>query len=461
MEIEAMSDVYYDSGNIAIGRKILERYHCDIDDYFRDRSKAHRVIESEFSEIFDSESEGFAYVVAGILNEPDPDKRIDFLPLISKLCYCWEDFLLLLLRVDYFDTERLGELLGGYSISVSGESLSEYHWEKLRVDKYWDDNSCFNILGLYEFKECLERGRGLPYDDVIGFIVKYLLRSNGARMFQKIGKTTNFLTVISISQYFDFSNLSRVSRISDNIYFKYEAVRVILNKHPRGVDVDYSNQEVEGFYFFVDQIQKEMHHHDMAKFFLSRMIFGEGLLYFIPGLFSACSPLFMNAFVEELDFSVYGTTSGAESWGRVLENMKDSEIRRCFSKFIYDRWILELDEFDGYLGSLYLTDFVNVVLFWLKEHEDCNSICERLCACVKDIEQVDNFWFEDIVNQNLFLYKRFSLLFVFGIVAKSNECFDLVKNVEVLVGGSLLLGSEMSTSGKMTSKQLFEKYLFF
>ena len=84
------------------------------------------------------------------------------------------------------------------------------------------------------------------------------------------------------------------------------------------------------------------------------------------------------------------------------------------SKIIYDRWKDCIENSKDERVSIILTDAINIVIFYIikrMSNEEFESMCE---AYKKELNEINNYWFENSVKRMSYYNKKVSILFALG-----------------------------------------------
>ena len=127
---------------------------------------------------------------------------------------------------------------------------------------------------------------------------------------------------------------------------------------------------------------------------------------------------------------------------------------------IFQRWSDYIDNYDEYFSSIILTDVRDILIEYVKKHLEQNRIKKELKRCIRNIEEINNKWFESSIEQSNYFYKNMSKLFVYGMAIEKYNLNSIKSDIKNICTKSSLLKREENYSDKATTLNLFNECIF-
>jgi len=148
---------------------------------------------------------------------------------------------------------------------------------------------------------------------------------------------------------------------------------------------------------------------------------------------------------------------------KILNNcffsIKNNETKKEVFKKIFYRWNEFVNCYEEYLGSIILTDIIDVVIHYIRVFGDKTIIIKNINNIIGKLCEIDNFWFKDRLEQENYYYKQMSKLFVYGSAIDRFHLSELKEKISYICKNSYILTKEHVYQNNKSTLQLFKEHI--
>ncbi len=126
---------------------------------------------------------------------------------------------------------------------------------------------------------------------------------------------------------------------------------------------------------------------------------------------------------------------------------------------MFYRWLEFIDNYNEYLGSIILTDTIDIVILYIVNFLDKTEVKKEIEKILDTLDEINNIWFKNKVDQENFFYKQLSRLFVYSFALNKFELFEEKQNILKLCKDSLIIQKEPQMNNRKTTLALFNEYI--
>ena len=163
----------------------------------------------------------------------------------------------------------------------------------------------------------------------------------------------------------------------------------------------------------------------------------------------------IDIFIDSIKIDKYSTYSNIEALNDCLLQCKNKYILEK----IFQKWLYFIDNNFDYFFSIVLTNFKDILIEYVTNYLEKSNIEEELKKCIYNIEEINNKWFESIVERNRYFYKNMTKLFLYGMAIKKYKLVEIKSNIEDICNKSHILHIENTYNIEDNTLELFNKYI--
>lgn len=435
----------------------------DFDSIYKDMEQKYSI--KKYSIPYDDNStEIYKQLVLSVVNISDNKKRLKLIPLIVYLDI--ENILYNYLhKNNYFDSfiEINDFFIGTFKdsyVSTAIKNISRHHWESEAYENYKKglENKDFNKI--YNFVEAVQR-RNFMYEPFI-----------------------DFLSFVSAKMFFDdFVNLLD----SEDDVFKIKYLLNNLTIKEKFLLADKSNNEFVKFEAIRDSVYFQSNHNScsnllkdenellssiMISLTQGKQIWKDCLQYFLvypsrnPQLFlpladvlNKSSDEIIDIFIDTIKINQYFNEDSKDALNNSILKIYDDNIQKYIMEKIFLRWYGFIDSYEDYIGSLLLTDVIDIVIVYIREFVSKEAIEIEINQFIYDIEEIDNKWFKSSSEQSNYLYKQLTKLFIYGFSLEKHNLNEMKERLKCILQNLEAQLKNDYTQNTKSSMQLFKEHI--
>ena len=405
-------------------------------------------------------------LILTVVNETDTKKKAKLIPLII---YLDNDrfFYNYLFKIKYFDDfiYDIKDLFVG-TISSSGvkvnniEELSPYHQEKEWFESYKKGIENLNFKQIYSFVEDVERGMGHRFDIYLDFLIFITYKY----FFDDLVKITNnkkdMFEIIYLTNILNIEETLNLALKSNNYLLKFESIR-------KAVYFKYNN------YYCLNLLKVER---DLLKDIIVQLskdscIWQQFLDYYLEyplrsiQLFEPMSKTIVDidskcisSLIQTIKIDKHIDNDSKEALNSLILNIKNDVIQKEILEKLFYRWNEFVDNYSEYFGTIILTDIIDIVIVYIRDFLDKTLVINTINKILYNLDEIENFWFKDRLEQTNYFYKQMSKLFVYAFVLDIYELYDMKEKISIICNNNQILKKEQGYQAK-TTLQLFETHI--
>ena len=325
------------------------------------------------------------------------------------------------------------------------------------------DTINFSCLGAY-LDSCNRSGR-LNYNiPLLNMLSPILYRLNRDDFIKILSATNELINCLSLINQLDYGQKIDVALASDNPLVKFAVLWLIINYGNNAYDLYLSRPESSNLSKLILQFSKDSKiWEEFKKFIFSKITMNINLHHIVQAIGQASSLAKANLvyhFFEQLPIVKYSNEHNIANITRLIFSINDVTLQRNICKKLFLRWASYVDGYTENLDSMLLTNFIDLAI-----HHVCNSFTEqeleqRIDDILSLIDIVDNIWFNNITEQNSFIYKQVSKLFIlcFGLKKLGNTKY--LEEIKLFLENLKILKNKIQINNIKTSLTMFQEYIF-
>lgn len=405
-------------------------------------------------------------LILTVVNETDTKKKAKLIPLIIYL-YNDRFFYNYLFKIKYFDDfiYDIKDLFVG-TISSSGvkvnniEELSPYHQKKEWFESYKKGIENLNFKQIYSFVEGVERGMGHRFDIYLDFLIFITYKY----FFDDLVKITNnkkdMFEIIYLTNILNIEETLNLALKSNNYLLKFESIR-------KAVYFKYNN------YYCLNLLKVER---DLLKDIIVQLskdscIWQQFLDYYLEyplrsiQLFEPMSKTIVDidskcisSLIQTIKIDKHIDNDSKEALNSLILNIKNDVIQKEILEKLFYRWNEFVDNYSEYFGTIILTDIIDIVIVYIRDFLDKTLVINTINKILYNLDEIENFWFKDRLEQTNYFYKQMSKLFVYAFVLDIYELYDMKEKISIICNNNQILKKEQGYQAK-TTLQLFETHI--
>jgi hypothetical protein len=448
-------DKYYD---LFDSKKYLGK---DFDSIYEDMEQIYEI--RKYSMPYDeSSTKIYKKLIFSVINTSDKKKILKHIPLIIYLDV--ENILYnYLFKNNYFDNfleikDFFISNLKDCNINIDTKDISKNHWESEAFENYKKGLKEKDFNKIYNFVEAVHRGNFMyePYIDFISFIVVKMFFNEFVNI---LDSTDNIFKINYMLSKLEIKDKLLLANKTKNILVKFDVIRSSVyfqsNNH------SFLKDENELILNMILSLTKD------------KKVWKDFLQYFLiypsrnPQLFLPLSEVLnqsqydvIDIFIDTIKINQYFDENSKDALNNSILKIKSDEIQKYIMEKLFIRWKNFIDNYEDYMGNLFLTDVIDIVIVYVREFLSKEVIEKEIKQLIFNIEEIDNKWFKNSSEQGNYLYKQLSKLFVYGFALEKYKLINLRNEIKYLLQNiENDLRSEYSNNTKSTL-QLFNEYFF-
>ena len=435
----------------------------DFDSIYKDMETAYYI--KKYSMPHDDNSTAiYKQLVLSVVNIFDNKKRLKVIPLIVYLdienilyTYLYEN--------NYFDCFAgikdffIGTLKDS-SVSANTKNISKHHWESEAYESYKQGLEQKDFTQIYNFVEAIQRGNFMyePYIDFLSFM--------SAKMF-----FDDFVNVLdTVNDVFKIkyllNNLTTKEKLlladkTKNILVKFDAIRSSVyfqsNRNNCSNLLKDENELISKNMLSLTQDKQVWK--DFLQYFLIYPSRNPQLFLPLADVLSQSSDDVLDIFIDTIKINQYFDEDSKEAINNSILKIEDDEVKKYIMEKIFLRWCEFIDNYEDYIGSLLLADVIDIAIVYIKEFVSRDVIKNEINHFIYDIEEIDNKWFKNSLEQSNYLNQQLTKLFVYGFSLEKhglnntkNEVKRLLQSIENDLRGERINNTK-------STMQLFNEYI--
>lgn len=406
-------------------------------------------------------------LILAVVNETDTKKKIKLIPLIIYLDNN-RFFYNYLFKIKYFDdfVYDIKDLFVG-TISSSGvkvnniEELSPYHQEKEWFESYKKGIENLNFKQIYGFIEGVERGFGHRFDLYVDFLIFIAYKYFFEDLVKIANNKKDMFEIIYLTNILNIEETLNIADKSNNYLLKFESIRKAV----------YFNSN-NNYCLNLLRVERNLLKNIIVKLSKDSCIWQQFLDYYLEyplrsiQLFEPMSKTIVDidsksisSLIQTIKIDKYINDNSKEALNSLILNIKNDVIQKEILKKIFYRWDKFLDNYNEYFGSIILTDVMDIVIYYIQEYLDKDTISNQLKKYILNIQEIDNKWFANISEQNNYFYKQISKIFVYSWAIDKYDLEEYKFQIQNICNNSYLLKKEEAYSNEKTTLKLFNEYI--
>lgn len=435
----------------------------DFDSIYEDMEQTYSI--KKYSIPYDDNSTAiYKQLVLSVVNVSDDKKILKLIPLIVYLDI--ENILYnYLYDNNYFDcfTEIKDFFIGTLkdsNVFNDTNNISSHHWESEAYESYKQGLEQKDFTKIYNFVETVQRENFMyePYIDFLSFV--------SVKMF-----FDDFVDVLnSVNDVFKIKYLLNNLTTKEKLLLANETKNILVI-----FDAIRSSVYFQSTHQCCSNLLKddnELISKNMLSLTQNKQVWKDFLQYFLiypsrnPQLFlpladvlSQSNDDILDIFVDTVKINQYFDEDSKKALNNSILKIEDDEIQKYIMEKIFTKWKDFIDSYEDYMGSLFLTDVIDIAIVYVREFLSKEAIEKEINQLIFDIEEIDNYWFKDSSEHGNYLYKQLSKLFVFGISLEKHSLDDLKNDTRDLLQNIKNDLKHEYTNKTKSTMQLFNEYI--
>ncbi|MDD2975108.1 MAG: hypothetical protein PHZ10_08450 [Aliarcobacter cryaerophilus] len=435
----------------------------DFDSIYKDMEHTYNI--KKYSIPYDNNSsEIFKELVLNVVNILDNKKRLKLIPLVVYLDV--ENILYnYLFEKDYFDNflEIKDFFIGNLkdsNINIDTKNISKNHWESEAFENYKKGLEERDFNKIYNFVEAVQRGNFMyePFIDFLSFIsVKMFFEDfvNILNDSNNVFKINYLLNNLTIKEKLLLANKTK------NVLVKFDAIRSSVyfqsNHHSYSNLLKDENELISNITLFLTQDKRVWK--DFLQYFFIYPSRNPQLFLPLSEVLNQSQYDVIDIFIDTIKINQYFDENSKEALNNSVLKIKSDKIQKYIMEKLFIRWKNFIDNYEDYMGNLFLTDVIDIVIVYAREFLSKEVIEKEIKKLIFNIEEIDNKWFKNSSEQGNYLYKQLSKLFVYGFALEKYKLINLKSKIKYLLQNiENDLRSEYTNNTK-TTIQLFNEYI--
>ena len=139
----------------------------------------------------------------------------------------------------------------------------------------------------------------------------------------------------------------------------------------------------------------------------------------------------LDILVDNLKIEQYSTIEsiGVISSCFTSDHLESGQLNNQIER-IFRIWEVYLMVYESYMINMLTTDVINIVIHYVLYLMSEEEFRNKLTDCVNSIREIENTWFKNTTEENIFCYKKISLLFVLGYKLDIQEKEELLSDLK-------------------------------
>lgn len=456
---DSFLDKYYE---LFDNKKYLEK---DFDFIYEDMEQIYEI--KKYSVPYDESSTTiYKKLIFSVINTSDKKKILKQTPLIiyldvENILYTY------LFKNNYFD--NFLEIKDSFicnlkkcNINVDTKNISKNHWESEAFENYKKGLEEKDFNKIYNFIEAVQRGNFMyePYLDFLSFVVVKMFFNDFVNI---LDSTDNVFKINYVLNKLEIKDKLLLANKTKNILVKFDVIRSSVyfqsNHHSCSNLLKDENELISNITLFLTQDKRVWK--DFLQYFLIYPSRNPQLFLPLSEVLNQSQYDIIDIFIDTVKINQYFDENSKEALNNSILKIKSNEVQKYIMEKIFIRWKDFIDNYDDYMGNLFLTDVIDIVIFYVREFLSKEVIKKEIKQLIFNVEEIENKWFKNSSEEENYLYKQLSKLFVYGFALDKYNLVDLKNEIKYLLQNIKNdLRSEYSNNTKSTL-QLFNEYILF
>lgn len=301
----------------------------------------------------------------------------------------------------------MADFLKNFTVSIGTKKiLPEYDCVLERKKGYEDGLKGHDFIAIYDFIDYIVGGWQFRYNYFVNLFSYIIVKTDKTEYIEIINKKNDVLEIKLLIKNLSIEERLQVASESENILVKFEVINDLV--HIKNFDIRLLEDLLNIIKYFTKDIDiwkkliifyfKSPSLH--PRFFTCLgMIIQEGI-----------EEKFVAIIIEELIFSIHTNEKSRESINNCFTRDVLRIIKKEFLEEIYIRWEKMILSYEGSVSYIYKTDVIDIVIYYIIYIMDKDIFNSKYIKYNTEIEEIDNTWFVDKINQLSYKYKRLSIL---------------------------------------------------
>jgi hypothetical protein len=461
-----------------VNMNILEKYYQlfekkkylgnNFEDIYNDMKKLYNIDLQSLKYGYNNQEEQIIYqsLILAIVNENDIKKKVKLIPLIiyldnNRIFYDY------LYKINYFDDFVYGikDFFVG-TISDSGvrvnniEELSPYHQEKKWFENYKKGIENLNFKQIYSFIDGIERGMGHQFDIYLDFLIFIAYKYFFEDLVKIANNKKDIFEIIYLTHILNIEETFKLAIKSTNYLLKFEFVRkAVYFKYNNYYCLNLLKVERDLLKDIIVQLSKDCYVWEQfldyyLEYPLRSIQLFEPMSKAIKDIDKKC----ISSLIQAIKIDKYMDDNSKEALNSLILNIKNDLIQKEILEKLFYRWDDFIDNYNEYFGSIILTDVIDIVIIYIRDFLDKTLVIKNINKILDNLDEIDNIWFKDKIEQTNYFYKQMSKLFVYAFVLDKYELNEIKEKISIICNNNQILKKEQGYQAK-TTLQLFETYI--
>lgn len=284
--------------------------------------------------------------------------------------------------------------------------------ENIAFRKYKKGLKKYNFINIYNFIEILENSMHYPENCFFGFC-SYIMKNNYKQEYIEIlNQKGDILEIQLMISNLEENELIEVGKETSNYLVKFEVIRHFINNRTKQIE----NEEIllEISRIIVDFSKDENIWTEFMRYYLRFPIRWPKFFVILGQVLKDINKKEIEIILKELKIDVHSSYKILNIIKETFTQENMNNLIGDSSKIIYDRWKDCIENSKDERVSIILTDAINIVIFYIikrMSNEEFESMCE---AYKKELNEINNYWFENSVKRMSYYNKKVSILFALG-----------------------------------------------
>jgi len=462
-----------ESNNIKLDDSFLDKYYelfdtkkylgKDFDSIYKDMEQVYGI--KKYSIPYDDNStEIYRQLILRLKNIFDNKKRLKLIPLIVYLDK--ENILYnYLYDNNYFDcfTKIKDFFIGTLkdsSVITDTKNISIHHWESEAHESYKKGLKDKDFTKIYTFVESVQR-ENFMYEPFIDFLSFVSVKIFFDEFVSILDSTKDVFKIKYLLNNLTIEEKLLLADKTKNEFVKFEAVRGTV--YFQSNHYSYSNLLKD---------ENELMSSIMLSLTQDKQIWNDFLQYFLiypsrnPQLFLPLADVLsqsndeaINIFINTIKINQYFNEDSKDALNNSILKISNNDIQKYIMEKIFLRWCYFIDNYEDYIGSLLLTEVIDIVIVYLREFVSKETIERETNKFIYDIEEIDNKWFKNSSEQSNYLYKQITKLFVYGFSLEKYGLNEMKEQLKCILQNLEAQLKNEHTHNTKSSMQLFNEYI--
>lgn len=454
---DSFLDKYYE---LFDNKKYLEK---DFDFIYEDMEQIYEI--KKYSVPYDeSSTKIYKKLIFSVINTSDKKKILKQIPLITYLDV--ENILYTyLFKNNYFDNfleikDSFIDNLKKCNINVDTKNISKNHWENEAFENYKKGLEEKDFNKIYNFIEAVQRGNFMyePYLDFLSFVVVKMFFNDFVNI---LDSTDNVFKINYVLNKLEIKDKLLLANKTKNILVKFDAIRSSVyfqsNHHSCSNLLKDENELISNITLFLTQDKRVWK--DFLQYFLIYPSRNPQLFLPLSEVLNQSQYDVIDIFIDTIKINQYFDENSKEALNNCILKIKSNEVQKYIMEKLFIRWKNFIDNYEDYMGTLFLTDVIDIVIVYVREFLSKEVIEKEIKQLIFNIEEIDNKWFKNSSEQGNYLYKQLSKLFVYGFALDNYSLDDLKNEIKYLLQNIENNLRNESVYKTKSTLQLFNEYI--